>query len=130
MYIIIIHCTTTFTVSFATVQFFSPPTLSAAASWEGGGTSESASGATAAEVGGFGDASVGLAGDGDALGSLAPGGDTGESGPTVLIPPGLVEDILSLVGGKLRGAGVILAGVESPAAEVRPVVKGSGAILR
>ena len=111
------------------VQFCSPPVL---ASSGGGGTFDSACGATgglvSVEAGGFGDA---LAADGNVLGSLAPGGNTGESGPMVLTPPGdLVEDRLSRGGGKLRGAGVILAGLPSPVVPVRPVVKGSGAILR
>ena len=64
------------------------------------------------------------------MGSLDPGGDTGESGPRVpTAPGGLVEDRLSRAGGKLSGAGVILAGLDSPP-EARPVVKGSEAILR
>ena len=132
--------TITFTVYFtiyyitvvSVVQFCSPPVL---ASSRGGGTFESACGATgglvSVEAGGFGDASGGLAADGNVLGSLAPGGDTGESGPTVLTPPGgLMDDRLSRGGGKLRGAGVILAWLPRPVVPVRPVVKGSGAILR
>ena len=69
---------------------------------------------------------------GDVSGGFVAGGDPGERGPTVVTFPGGL-DTLSRLGGNCRGAGVIWAGLVTPArpaVELRPVVKGSGAIRR